>query len=358
MDEKHAEDLVKALDLPAEAGVLVDDPKYWHGAVCRAVFRASDRIGFENPQAGLEIARHACQLVDRVPGRYEPGTEKTRLKGRAFVILGSRLRSLARLREANRAYRVAAVLCHGEAPLDRADRLRRYVYLRIDQRVLGDAMVRANQMVELYLEHGDDHLVGSGLLCRGEVHYFAKRYQLAKRDYGEAAKLIDPKRSRRRYYSAVHNLGAALVKSAAGPLEIDEAVDQIERAQAIGYDPESLPGLNLVWLQGQLLVKGAREREGESAYRRALPGLMKLEAWYEVALLVLDLSEVLCKGHRVGELVEIAAALFPLFGSFKANEDVIGALRLFYHAAVEQRVTVELIERVRTTIRRASRRSD
>lgn len=358
MDLRQARELIGQLVFPAQAGVLLEEPKFWHSSVCRAVFEESDRVGFEDPQAGLEIARQASRLVDRLPGEHRSGQEKTLLKGRSFVILGSRLRQLARLRDSELAYLIASGLSRSAPPLDVADMYLRMVYLRIDQRRFEAALALASHTIQIYRELGTTHLLGCALLSRGAIYFDQGRDSLALTDWSEAASQIDPEICSVSYYSAVHNLAAALVKSAGRPEEIDRAVDQIQRAKQMGYGPDSLPDLNLQWLEGQLLAKVNRKQDAEAAYRKALQGFAGLGAYYEFALLSLDLADLLCQQGRFEELIEIAAAMFPLFARFRVNREVIAALRLFHHAAVEQRVTFDLIARVRSIIANAARRMD
>ncbi len=358
VDLRQARDLISQLLLPAQAGVLLEESKFWHSSVCRAVFGESDRIGFEDPQAGLEIAQYASRLVDRLPGEHRSDQEKTLLKGRSFVILGSRLRQLARLRESEVSYLIASGLSRSAPPLDIADMYMRLVYLRIDQRRFESARSLASHTIQIYREFGTEHLLGCALLSRGAVHFDQGDDSLALDDWSEAARKIDPAICSVSYYSALHNLGAALVKCAAQPEEIDRAVEQIQRAKQMGYGPDSLPDLNLQWLEGQLLAKVKREQEAETIYRNALKGFAELSAYYEFSLLSLDLAELLCKQRRFGELIEIAAAMFPLFARFRVNREVIAALRLFHHAAVEQRVDFDLIAQVRSIIANAARRMD
>ncbi len=351
-------DLIKELSLPDDAGLLVTESRFWTPEVCAELFRQADLIGFTDPQGGLTVAAETVRMVDKLPGTYRRGSEKTLLKSRGFATLGSRLRAVARLEDSDRVFMVASGLSWGAQPLDVADLLRRQGMLRVNQRQFGEARMLENRALRICRQEADDHMTGCVLLARGEVHFQAQNFRGAVQDYAEAADLIDPRRRFIAYYSAVHNLGAALVKSAASQTELCEAIDQIERAKEIGFGPDTLPGLNLIWIQGALLEKLERDDEAEAAYQISGAGLAVLGSVYELALNRLDLAALLHRQGRLGELIDLAAEMFPLFGTFRANREVMAGLRLFHNAAVDRRVTLELISRVQVMIAQAARKVD
>ncbi len=344
------------LVLPNDTSVLIRNRRFWTHEVVLELFEQADEIGFTDPQAGLEIAEVTVRLVDKLPGIYRRGSEKTLLKSRAFTILGSRLRAVARLDESDRAFMLAGGLSWGAPSLDIADLLRRRGLLRVDQRQLDSALLLMDQSLRIHeSERADEHRVGCVLLSRGLVFFHAERYREAICDFVVSTRLIDPERGLIDYYGAVHNLGAALVKSAGSREEVSAAIEHIRKARKIGYAPHTLPGLTLTWMEGLLLVKMGRKEEAEAAYREARSGLTRLNAPYEVALLLLDLAELLCEQGRLEELVTVAAEMFPLFGAFRANREVIAGLRMFHHAALRYEVTVNLIARVRRIVEHAAR---
>ncbi len=346
----------EGLHLPTDMSLLLEEKDFWTPEVCRKLLLKADLIGFTDPQAGLEVARLAVRLVDKLPGIYRRGSEKTLLKSRAFTTLGSRLRAVARLDDSERAFMLACGLSWGAPPLEIADLLRRRGLLRVDQRQFDSAFALMDQSLRILEAHGaDDHEVGCVLQGRGLVFFHAERYRDATRDYAAAVRLINPERNFKQYYAAVHNLGTALVKSAASHEEIALAIEQVHKVKEIGFEPDTLPGLTLTWLEGLLLVKLGRNKEAEAAYREAWSGLAKLDAPYEIALLLLDLAELLCEQDRLGELITVAAEMFPLFGAFRANREVIAGLRMFHHAALRHEVTVEFIAKVRGIVEQAAR---
>ncbi len=351
-------DLIKELSLPDDAGLLLTESQFWTPEVCVELFRQADLIGFTDPKGGLAVAREAVRMVDKLPGEYTRGSEKTLLKSRGFAILGSRLRAVAKLDESESVFMLACGLSWGALPLDVADLLRRRGMLRVDQRRFRNARVLENRALRICRQEADEHMIGCVLLARGEVYFQAQNPQEAARDYGAAADLIDADRCFISFYSAVHNLGAALVRGAAIPAELSVAVEQIERAKEIGFGPDTLPGLNLIWIQGALLEKLERDDEAEAAYQVSGAGLAALGSVYELALNRLDLAALLHRQGRLGELIDLAAEMFPLFGTFRANREVMAGLRLFHNAAVDRRVTLELISKVQAMIAQAARKVD
>ena len=351
-------DLIEGLSLPGDAGRLVEESRLWKPEVCVEVFRQADLIGFTDPKEGLDVAREAVLMVDKLPGEYARGSEKTLLKGRGFATLGSRLRGIAKLDESEHAFMLACGLSWGAPPLDVADLLRRRGMLRVNQRKFKNARVLENRALRICRREGDEHMIGCVLLARGEVYFQAQNTRAAIRDYAAAADLIDAEQCFISYYGAVHNLGAALVRTAASPSEISAAVEQIEHAKEIGFGPDTLPGLNLIWIQGALLEKLEHDDEAEAAYQVAGAGLASLGSVYELALNRLDLAALFHRQGRLEELVELAAEMFPLFGMFRENREVMAGLRLFHSAAVDRRVTLELITRVQAMIERAARKVD
>ncbi len=351
-------DLLEELSLPDDLGLLAQETRLWTPAVCGALLVKSDEIGFLDPQGGLEVARETVRMVDNIAGSYVRGAEKTLLKSRAFAVLGSRLRGTARLKESDLAYTLACGLSWGAPPLDVADLLRRRGLLRVNQRQFKKARMLENRALYICRREADEHLAGCVLLARGDTYFEDHRSREAIRDYAAAAHMIDPKRCFISHYGAVHNLSAALVRNAASAEEIAAAVEQIQQAKEIGFKEDTLPGLALVWLEGSLLEKIDHEDEAEAAYRTDGDGLVAIGAPYEVALVRLDLAALLCRQGRFEELVEVAAEMFPLFATFRANREVMTGLRLFHSAAVDRQVTLELISKVRAMIQRAARKVD
>ena len=349
---------VAGLSLPEECARLRQEPQLWTPATCSQLLDEADVIGFTDPRGGLVVAEETVRMVDRLPGPYERGADKLLLKGRGFRVLGSRFRAVAELDKAGQCFMIAGGLMRGAPVLEIADLLRRRVYLRIAQRRLGAAARLARQGLMLVEQDGDEHEIGLMLLAQAEVKWVQGDLQVAKQGFQVALETVDPKRWFIAHCQAVHNLAVMLVKGAGNDDEIKVALEQIRRTEALGFGPDTLPGLSLRWVKALLLEKMAEEETAEDVFRAAALGLEALGAPYEVALIKLDLAALLCRQGRLEDLIEIAAQMFPLFKQLRANREVIAGLRLFHNAALNRQVTVDLLHQVQRIIEKAARKVD
>ncbi len=349
---------VAGLSLPEECARLHQEPRLWTPTTCIELLDESEVIGFTDPRGGLFVAEETVRMVDRLPGPYERGSEKMLLKGRGFRVLGSRFRAVAELEKAGQCFMIAGGLMWGAPVLEIVDLLRRRVYHQIAERQLEAANRLAIQGLVMVEREGDEHEIGRMLLAQAEVKWVRGDLQAAKQGFQVAIEKVDPQRLLIAHCQAVQNLAVMLVKGAGNEDEIRAALEQIQRAEAFGFGPDTLPGLSLRWVKALLLEKMAEEEAAEAVFRSAAIGLEALGAPYEVALIKLDLAALLCRQGRLEDLIEIAAQMFPLFRKLRANREVIAGLRLFHNAAVKRQVTVELLHQVQKIIEKAARKVD
>ena len=98
------EALLDALDLPGEASEVLTDSKYWAESFFQAYLDKSDDLLFEEPAAGLKMAKVAPHLAHKIELRR---CSREALLVGAYAVLGSALRACGDLEQADFVYDAA-----------------------------------------------------------------------------------------------------------------------------------------------------------------------------------------------------------------------------------------------------------
>jgi tetratricopeptide (TPR) repeat protein len=317
---------------------------------------ACNELTFENPKEGLELARHAPALAEKVaPGSKRPAL----IHMTAYAVLGSAFRAVGNYRDADKAFATAALHSKTLSDLERAELKRRMTYLRLDQRRVDEARELIDEAIGSYRQDGDlknRHFLGCCYLARGNIHCETGSMGLAVVDYTESLNHIQLKRDPKVYYSAVHNLAVALA-DCRDREALDRALQSLREAQQrVPYRGRHMAKFKLKWLMGLIYTVFGLTRHAVRLLYRARDGLIELGAAYEVALISLDLALVYLDECRPAwEIEALAAETHRLFRDLSADQEALAALAIWRKAAAEKELTHQIVRTVRATVAERSK---
>lgn len=353
IDSENAYALLAELALPEEEYRLLHAPRYWHEAVCLELFERCDELVFIEPKRAPDLAVCAVKLASRVPAEHCHGGRAQALRGKAYYVYGTALRGIDELEAAENAYTLSALFLKQEGlALERAELTLRLAILRTAQRRFEVAVELASKAIQSFRILGDDlHMLGRALLFRGFIYGQALEGDLALQDLSAALSHLDPERSAQLHYSAIHNLSAALMKTAHNPAVLKEASGYLDQARTLAhYQPDSLPLIKLRWIEGAIQRKLGNFRQAEILLTEAREGLERHNARLELVMLDFDIAELYHEQNRGADLQALTATMFPHFRVFRPFEQAYWALIHFHDAVMAGKVSGRLIASVRQTV--------
>ncbi len=346
--EQHIRRLIRELELPDQADLVIQRPKYWTPAFCWLYFERCDELVFGDPQAGLGAAEFAPELAALV-GKFDRQTHlHPRLRLRALAVLGSAYRAVGDLEQSDDTYAQALrLVATGSFPApERANLYFRVAVLRSLQHRGAEALARIEESVQIYRQSSrwlrQRHL-GEALTIRGFIYDFNGESAKAMKDWSEALSCTDPQLKPRVHYSATHNLAFGLARRATCSADLARVEIYLTQARKLlSKRPRSLQKLRLIWLQGMIFMRFGSTRRGEAAFRTARKGFLAIEASFEMALVSLDLGRYFYQSHRFSELRALAIETHELFKISRADERAQRALAIWRDAVLAEAVSAEV----------------
>lgn len=356
---EHIKRLVRELDLPDQADLVIQRSKYWSPAFCWLYFEKCDELIFDDGLAGLQAAEVGPELVALV-GRFGQDLEPCPpLELRALGVLGSALRAVGDLARSDRTYLSGLRLLKREPvpEADKANFLFRLAVLRSLQNRMEEALRLANWSLKAYRESSAAirrrHL-GEALTIRGHLYGLVGRTAAAMKDWSEALSCTDPRLRPRVHHCASHNLAYCLVvKGAIDSRSLARVESHLSRARKfLSKRPRSKQKLRLVWLQGIIMMRFGSIRRGEAALTSARRGFIEMEAAFEFSLVSLDLGRYLYRNRELAKLKALAVETQQLFRTLCADQQANGALALWKDAILARTVSTEAFSSAWQTVQR------
>jgi len=223
----------------------------------------------------------------------------------------------------------------------------RMLFLRRDQRRLGEALVHAESMLKLSRELRDPirmarTLVDEALVARLIDPGVAK-------NLAEVALDTLPESDVAYRRSALHVLLGCLCYGDSP--DLDELDCRLAEVRALGDSPESSPGVKLLWFEGLAKLRRGRPSEAVPRLRFSYYGLLKLRAHGYAAACALDLAEAHLADGDPEAAARVAGLLFPIFGALRHEPGATAALRLFCRAVEEKRLNIKVVCEVREQLK-------
>jgi tetratricopeptide (TPR) repeat protein len=257
------------------------------------------------------------------------------LKARAWACRGEILRLLSDLRNAEAAFENAESFVDegtGDA-LEEARVLELKAALYRDQRRAAAAHRLLDEVILIYRQYRDSHLLGRAFIQRGRIHGSSDELDEAISWLRKGLGLIDPCRERHVDLAARHSLMLYLNESGGS-----REARFLLKASRLEFLQHGSPLLicRLRWLEGKIYNSLKFPQEAERALAEARQGFIELGTGFSAAGVSLDLAALYATHGRTAEVRSLVEEILPIFQARDLQREVIGAL-----IAVRQAVRVE-----------------
>lgn len=299
-----------------------------------------------------EMAGLAVALSQELDARRYGFELVSDFKARALACQGEVLRSRGDLRGANEALSVAETLLGAGTGdvLEEARLLEVKAVLRRDQSRFEEAHALLEDVIAVYRQYRDFHLVGRAFVQKGSVHGAGGELEPAIRWLRKGLGLLDPTRERRLELSARHNLMLYLHES--GRDQEAWFLLKASRTEFLEHGGEML-NLRLRWLEGKLQQALGHPEEAEQALSDARGGFLRQGAGFSAALVCLDLAGLYAGQSRPLEMRRLAEEMLPIFQSRDIHREAIAALIVFQQAVRVEKLSRGLLDEIRSFLRQA-----
>jgi len=225
--------------------------------------------------------------------------------------------------------------------------------LRYFQRRFDEAITLADEVGRIYDELGERALAATNMVQKAIAQLLSGAPEAAVRTLNRAIPLIDSESDPNLLLAACQNLIVAYVEMG----EPEQALSLYFEAQSLFRDiQDPLNALRVAWQEGRLLRDLGHLRAAEAAFLRAREGFQERELLYEVAAILLDLSEVHLRLGEIEKLHEEVAQMVPIFQALGVDRETLAALLQLQKAEQQSRQAFELIRFVRSRLEQLSQR--
>lgn len=333
--------------------------------LCRGLLKQADDLRFHNPREAVTMAESARTRAAALDRTAIGEDQWLALQSEVWAVLGSALRSISVLDEAEGALNVALAFLDACQPrahpdlLEHARLAQRAAYVRCDQRRFDEALELIDEALEVYEKADAGQAAACALADRGLILGRTGRRQEAILHLGEALDRLEPEHDPRNFLAAIYNTALYLHDLADDPQANDLALKWLEltcRCRQV-LPPASLGLMKLRTLEGLTAIRVGRIEEGVRVLWQTQEGFQRLGAVYEQSLTLLHIAAAYLSRGRLEDVRRVACRLFPVFRGLKSDREASAALMLFYNAAQTEDATLELIERVAGTLREAQARN-
>lgn len=219
--------------------------------------------------------------------------------------------------------------------------------LRYDQRRVPEAEGVLCEAVRLYRRAKDLEGEARSLIQQGMLFQKTGRPEAALESFTDAAALLDPAKQPYLLLSTINGRILCLCDLR----RWKQAADQLAANRDLYRESDDRhTEATLCGLEGRIALGLCHYDEAGRSYEACRAGHLALGRTYDALLASLDLACVYLEAGRLAELRRLSADLVPTFRSRGVGREALAALRLFAQAAAGERVTRELIERLRERI--------
>lgn len=274
------------------------------------------------------------------------------LKARSWGAVGEVLRILSDLRGADEAFAIAENFISdgtGDA-LEEAGLLELKAALWRDQRRTSEAHQILDQVIAIYRHYRDFHLVGRAFVQKGRVYGADNDLILAVRWLRQGLGLIDSTRERFLELAARHSL--MLYLHECGQHQEAWFLLKASRSEFLGHGGPLL-SLRLLWLEGKIQHALGFLAEAEADLLAARSGFIEQGIGFSAAVVSLDLAALYAGQQRAEEMRRLAEEMLVVFRSRDLHREAIGALIVFQQAVRMENLDADLLDQIRSYLRRA-----
>ena len=319
---------------------------------CEWLIESCHRLVYSDLAQAAEQADCAVSLTERLPSRVHGEALINDLKARAWACAGETLRVLSDLRSAEEAFSLAGsfVLQGTGDLLEEARILELKAALRRDQRRTTEAHRLLEEVIAVYRQYRDSHLVGRAFIQKGSVHGISHDLEPAIHYLRKGLGLLDPSRERCFELTARHSLMLYLHES--GRHREARFLLTSSATEFVQYGGELL-SLRLRWLAGKIEACLGSLGEAEEALLEAREGFVRLGIGFSAAAVCLDLAALYASQGRAAEMRLLAGEMLPVFQSRDLHREAIAALITFQQAVEMEKVSARLLTDLRSYLDRA-----
>lgn len=323
-------------------------------ALCQLLLKKSREATFDDPNRAVEMANLALRAARHLGEAYDLNWVMD-LRARCFAHLGNARRVLGELRSAEDAF-LKAEDCLARSTTGnfevQGEILDLKSSLRRAQRRFEEALQLLDAALDLYRQAGNVYGIGKSLIQKAklveEAGNLADAVEILQRFAQEFSQDQEPKL----FWYGRFNLLSALIL-ADRPMEAEQLLPEIKALIEGAAQPLDL--VRLRWVEGNIDLGHGRLGPAEAAFREVRREFLAREMGYDAALVSLDLARLFAQEGCVDDLKRLAAELMPIFESRDVHREAIVTLLLFQRACEEERVTVDLVRKFATSLRRERR---
>jgi tetratricopeptide (TPR) repeat protein len=274
------------------------------------------------------------------------------LKAWAWACKGEILRLLSDLRNAEEAFEVAeGFVAEGSGDaLEESRVLELKAGLYRDQRQASAAHRLLDEVIAVYRQYRDSHLLGRAFIQKGRVHGSSSELGDAVSWVRKGLGLIDPSRERHVDLTARHSLMLYLNES--GRPREARFLLKASRPEFLRHGSPLLI-CRLRWLEGKIYDSLKLPAEAERALVEARQGFIDLGAGFTAAGVSLDLAALYAAQGRAAEVGSLAAETLPIFQSHDLQKEAIGALIASRQAARVEEGSSRVLAEIRSLLDQA-----
>ena len=352
-DRQEAQGLFEEL-VAARADVQVSriaaESRFASPGLAERLLDAAAQIASESPAEAERLARLALAVADRIPTnrRGEATANAQALRVAGWSRVGQARRLLDDPRGAEEAFLAAgdAVEDTPIGGLERAVYCHHLALLQRDEGKIDVALGLFTRAAEIYRDLGEQHLLGE-VLCDKGWTLLDEDARLALRCLRLAIAQILPEMHP--WVALRIRQGMALAYAGGEP---EEAQAMLAASRELAKRVRGTPRLLAAWTDGEIAGQLGRTEEAIEILHDAVRGLAGAGRWFDAALAMIDLVEVLSdagRRHRIEalrpELEQHLAARLPA--------QVGLAFKVGLRVAGRQKVETSCLLHVRHFIRRA-----
>jgi tetratricopeptide (TPR) repeat protein len=346
--------ILKLLPYEEQLRLVRTDARYMTWGLVELLSRESMAAGPHNPSQAVALALLAVEAAKRLKP-WEPCEPEWlyELRAYAFAHLASAYRVSGDLMQAERVQRQADTWWRkgsrsmgdilGYEPVI----LSLKASLRKDERRFDEALSLLDEVAKIYLagdpEIQDFHLAGRTFVKRAKVLEEMGDLDQALALLREASPLVDPAREPRLVLCVQHNLVDTLSKLGR-PSEAKSILPKVrELSRTLGND---LDLVRLTWTEARIAEGLGEPDNAEQLYRSVREEFVSRGIAYDVALVSLELATLYARAGSFAEVKAVARDLVPLLEAQAVHREALAALAVFMQAALHERATADLVERV------------
>jgi tetratricopeptide (TPR) repeat protein len=321
---------------------------------CEALLEWSWSLRHNEPEQMMQLALAAVLVADRLPVAEIGSKELLELRCRAWTELGNASRVNDELDQSEDALGRAMelFLCGSQNDLLGARIFTVLASLYGARRLFELALTTFDVAVDIYRQHGDEHLVGRTLITKGIFTGYEGDAEEAVRFIQQGLVSIDERRDPGLVFSALQAQAWFLVDCGRTR---DARMVLWELRRRRHDNGGRVNELKLRWLEGHILAGRGKLGPAAEALQGVKQGFGEAELPYKAALAGLELGAVWLRQGRTAEAEKVVLECTGIFLSLRIQRETLASVLVLKKAAEKKRLTLDVLNSVIERLRREER---